>query len=177
MDLATLDALKLSDSTGTQHQLGDLWAEQPVVLVFLRHFGCIHCREHAVQLAARYDEINALGAELVAVGTGNERYAAAFVKDEQIPYLVLVDDDARAARAVSVHKSSFIGLFHPKSWSATVDAWKRGHRIHKAGARVTQMGATFVLGPGDTVRYAHIDRDGADHAPIDAVFDVLHARS
>ena len=27
--------------------------------------------------------------------------------------------------------------------------WKRGHRIHKPGKRVTQLGATFVLGPGD----------------------------
>ena len=177
MDLATLDSLKLPDATGTQHQLGDLWAEQPVVLVFLRHFGCIHCREHAAQLGARYDEIKALGADLVAVGTGKERYAAAFVKDEQIPYLVLVDDDARAAQAASVHKSSFIGLFHPKTWGATVETWKRGHRIHKAGARVTQMGATFVLGPGETVRYAHIDSDGTDHASIDDVLDVLRART
>ena len=177
MDLATLDALKLPDATGTQHQLGDLWADRPVVLVFLRHFGCIHCREHASQLGEHYGEITALGADLVAIGTGNERYAAAFVKDEQIPYLVLVDDDARAAHAASVHKSSFIGLFHPKTWKATVETWKRGHRIHKAGARVTQMGATFVLGPGETVRYAHIDRDGTDHAPIDTVLDVLRART
>src|SRR3954447_9034385 len=119
MDLATLDALKLADATGTQHQLGDLWAEQPVVLVFLRHFGCIHCREHASQLGERYAEIQALGADLVAIGTGNERYAAAFVKDEKIPYLVLVDDDARAANASAVHNSSFVGLFHPKTFKAT----------------------------------------------------------
>jgi len=177
MDLAALDALKLPDATGTQHQLGDLWADQPVVLVFLRHFGCIHCREHASQLGEHYAEIQALGADLVAIGTGNERYAAAFVKDEKIPYLVLVDDEARAANAAAVHKSSFIGLFHPKTWKATVETWKRGHRIHKAGARVTQMGATFVLGPGATVRYAHIDDDGTDHAPIDTVLDVLRARA
>jgi peroxiredoxin len=177
MDLAALDALKLPDATGTQHQLGDLWADEPVVLVFLRHFGCIHCREHASQLGEHYAEIQALGADLVAIGTGNERYAAAFVKDEKIPYLVLVDDDARAANAAAVHKSSFIGLFHPKTWKATVETWKRGHRIHKAGARVTQMGATFVLGPGATIRYAHIDDDGTDHAPIDTVLDVLRARA
>src|SRR6187399_2097370 len=99
MDLAALSALSLPDQEGTRHHLGDLWADQPVVLVFLRHFGCIHCREHASQLGERYAELQALGANLVAIGTGNERYAAAFVKDENIPYLVLVDDDARAANA------------------------------------------------------------------------------
>jgi hypothetical protein len=64
----------------------------------------------------------ATGADLVAVGTGNERYAVAFVKDEQIPY------------------------------------------------------PNFVLGPGEAVRYAHIDHDSTDHAPIDDILDALRAR-
>jgi peroxiredoxin len=175
MDLAALDTVKLPDATGAEHKLGELWQQRPVVLVFLRHFGCLHCREHAVQLGERYDDIRSLGGDLVAVGTGSERYAAAFVKDEQIPYLVLVDDDAEAANAAAVRSTSFVGMFHPRTWMATVRAWRNGHRIHKAGRRVTQMGATFVLGPGDTVRYAHVDADSADHAPIDDVLAALRA--
>jgi peroxiredoxin len=175
MDLAALENVKLPDSTGVEHQLGDLWQDRPVVLVFLRHFGCLHCRDHAVQVGERYDEITALGADLVAVGTGDERYAAAFVRDEHVPYLVLVDDHADAARAASVERSSFIGLFHPRTWKATVETWRRGHRIHKAGKRVTQLGATFVLGPGNAVGYAHVDSTSTDHAPIDQVLDVLRS--
>jgi hypothetical protein len=34
---------------------------------------------------------------------------------------------------------------------------------------VTQLGATFVVGPGDVVAYAHLDRDSTDHAPLDEV--------
>ena len=78
-----------------EHRLGDLCSDKkPVVLVFLRHFGCLHCREHAVELRDRYDDLQAKGVDLVAVGTGDQRYAGAFVRDEQIPYLVLVDEDA-----------------------------------------------------------------------------------
>ena len=40
-------------------------------------------------------------------------------------------------------------------------------------ARVTQLGATFVLGPGDQVRYAHIDEHSADHASLDEVLAAL----
>lgn len=47
-----------------------------------------------------------------------------------------------------------------------------GHRIHRAGRRVTQLGATFVVGPGDIVRYEYYDEHSADHAPVD---DVLAA--
>ena len=166
MDLATLSALSLPDQHGTQHRLGDLWHDKPVVLVFLRHFGCHNCRDHAVQLRDRYEDLQRQGIELVAIGTGDPRYAGAFVQDEKIPYLVLVDDDAKAARAAAVNVASWYRLLHPSTWAASYQAWKRGARIHKAGKRVTQLGATFVLGPGDQVRYSHVDTDSTDHAPV-----------
>jgi len=166
MDLAALSNTTLPDQNGAPHRLGDLWRDQPVVVVFLRHFGCHNCRDHAVQLRDRYDDLRARGIELVAIGTGDQRYAAAFVRDEQIPFLVLVDDDAVAARAASVNVASWYRLLHPSTWRASIEAWKRGARIHKAGKRVTQLGATFVFGPGDTVRYSHVDDDSTDHAPV-----------
>jgi hypothetical protein len=39
MDIAAFGGLVLEDVSGTEHRLGALWAVQPVVLVFLRHFG------------------------------------------------------------------------------------------------------------------------------------------
>jgi hypothetical protein len=39
MDLTALSEIELRDDAGVPHRLGALWAEQPVVLVFLRHFG------------------------------------------------------------------------------------------------------------------------------------------
>jgi hypothetical protein len=34
-----LEALELPDATSEPRRLGDFWAERPVILVFLRHFG------------------------------------------------------------------------------------------------------------------------------------------
>jgi hypothetical protein len=124
-------------------------------------------------LRERYDEISGKGAEVVAVGTGDERYAARFVEDEQVPFPVLVDDDARAARATSVKRATPWGLFNPKSFPGSRRARRAGHKIHKSGKRVTQLGATFVLGPGDRVRYEHVDAHTADHAPIEDVLAAL----
>jgi hypothetical protein len=39
VDVAALSALVLPDPSGAPHRLGDYWAERPVALVFLRHFG------------------------------------------------------------------------------------------------------------------------------------------
>jgi peroxiredoxin len=175
MDIVKLSAISLPDQDGTMHRLGDLWADRPVIVVFLRHFGCHNCRDHAMQLRDRYDELTAQDVGLVAIGTGDQRYAAAFVRDERIPFLVLVDDDAAAARAASVNVASWYRLLHPSSWKASYEAWKRGARIHKAGKRVTQLGATFVIGPGDNVRYGHVDADSVDHAPVPDILAAVAA--
>jgi peroxiredoxin len=124
-------------------------------------------------LRERYEEITERGAEVVAVGTGDERYAARFVEDEDVPFPVLVDDDARAARAASVKRASPWGLFNPRSFPGARRARRAGHRIHKSGTRVTQLGATFVVGPGEQVRYEHVDAHTADHAPLDDVLGAL----
>ena len=54
-----------------------------------------------------YPEITSRGADVVAIGTGDVRYAQAFVNDEEIPFLVLVDDDASAANAASITRANF----------------------------------------------------------------------
>lgn len=122
-----------------------------------------------------HETIRSRGGEIVAVGTGNLDYARHFVADERIPYLVLVDDDGRAAAAASVPQVSWYRLLHPSTWRATRETYRRGHRVRAPGKRVTQLGATFVVGPGNRVRYAHVDRDSTDHAPLDEILSALGA--
>ena len=121
----------------------------------------------------RYDEIKGLGADLVAIGTGDRRYAEAVVREEHIPFRVLLDDDGAAASAAAIPTLSWYRLLHWSTWKATRATSKRGHHVHKAGKRVKQMGATFVIGAGDRLRYSHVDRDSTDHAPVDEVVTAL----
>ena len=121
----------------------------------------------------RYTEICALGADVIAIGTGDQRYAAAFVDDENIPFAVFVDDDGAAARAAQVKVVPFLAMFKPGTWRATRETMKRGYKIHKAGKRVTQQGGTWIVGPDNRILFEHVDRDSTDHAPLDAVIAAL----
>ncbi len=125
-------------------------------------------------MRGEYEEIQQRGAEVVTIGTGNADYANAFVHDEEIPFPVLVDDEAKAAHAASIERVSVFGLFSPDSFPGAWRAWKAGHRIGKPGARTNQLGGTFVVGPGPVVRYEHRDAHTADHAPIEEILAALH---
>lgn len=128
-------------------------------------------------MRGHYDEITGAGADVVAVGTGDARYAKAFVDDERVPFPVLVDDGAEAAKAAAVRKVNFATLlFDPRSFKGARRAHRDGYRIKKSGRRVNQLGATFVVGPGSTVRYEHLDAHTADHAPIDDVMRAVARR-
>jgi peroxiredoxin len=122
-----------------------------------------------------YGKITATGAEIVAVGTGNAKHARHFVEEENIPFPVLVDDDAAAAKAASVKRGGTWNVLGPKTYGASIRTWRRGHKIHMAGKRVFQLGATFVVGPGDAVHYEHIDQTTVDHAPLEEVIAALEA--
>jgi len=125
-------------------------------------------------LRDHYDEIQGLGADVIAIGTGNVKYAASFVAEEQVPFPVLVDDHSHAAHAAQVKRVNFGRLlFDRRSREGTKAAHAAGHRIHWPGKRTNQLGATFVLAPGNVVVYEHIDEHSADHAPLDEVFTAL----
>ena len=120
-----------------------------------------------------YPEVQRAGGEVVAVGTGNPPMARAFVEDYRIPYPVLIDADARAATAATIGRMSFLGMFTPASYPGTIRAWRAGHRIGMSGDRVTQLAASFVVGPGPTLYYEHRNEHGADHPPLDEVLAAL----
>lgn len=125
-------------------------------------------------MRSRYEDITAAGAEVVAIGTGDQRYAQAFVSEEDVPFPVLVDDDGSAARAASIKKvNPFSLVLDPRSIPGALQAYRDGFRIKKSGKRVNQLGATFVVGPGSEVRYEHLDEHTADHAPLDEVLAAL----
>jgi len=124
-------------------------------------------------LRRSYETITGRGAELVAIGTGDARYARAFIDDEDIPFPVLLDEDGDAARAASVRRGGVLDLVGPRTAAGVAKAVAAGKRQHRTGKRGSQLGATFVIGPGDAVRYEHVDRDVSDHAPIEDVLAAL----
>lgn len=109
----------------------------------------------------------------MAIGTGDDRYARAFIEDEEIPFPVLVDGEGEAAEIAALRRGGWLQLAGPATMPGALKATAEGHRQHKTGKRPRQLGATFVIGPGDVVRYEHLDGDVSDHAPFEEIMAAL----
>ena len=120
-----------------------------------------------------YPKLAAAGGKVVVVGTGNANLARAFVEDLRTPFPVLLDDAAAAARVAAIKRVRFHQLFHPDSYAETIRVWQAGHRIGRPGKRTNQLGATFVIGPGNVLHFEYRDAHTGDHAPTDAVLAAL----
>src|SRR5437763_1849085 len=95
-DLADM-VLKEPQGRAEGGRLGELWGQQPAVLVCLRHYGCVFCRAHAVQWHRDQAKSDAAGVRLAVVGQGTPRHAEHFIEEYGLDGMtVLVDPDRKA---------------------------------------------------------------------------------
>lgn len=180
MNLATqrnpdLAALALADDQDRPVRLGDLWREGPVVLLFLRHFGCIFCFRRVAAAARRAADFEAAGARLVAVGVGTPEQARAFRVLTGWKHGIVADPERKAYAAADLRRMGCLALLRPRLLLAALRARKEGFRQRKVAGDPWQLGGTLVVGPGDRVVFAHRNAGPEDEAPLDAVLAALRA--
>lgn len=163
----SLSDISLPDGDNQEFRLGDLWASQTVVLIHLRHFGCILCRHYASKLRNSNAAVEQAGARLVAVGTGGREYAKAFVTERKIPYLVLVDKQLETHDIIGIKSGGKLLIAKPNTLVATAKALAAGERQGKNGPNPFLFGAAHVIAAGGTLRYAWLSDDYQDNAPVD----------
>src|SRR5579863_7269486 len=104
---------------------------------------------------------------------GDARYAAMFREDAGIQFPLLIDEERRAYRAVGLKKANILHLLRSDNAEARKRAQAAGFRQHKLGKNPFQLGGSFVFGPGNVDRYAHVSKTFGDNASIEALLSAL----
>lgn len=121
----------------------------------------------------REPAFRAKGANLAAIGLGDRRYAGFFREKSGIAFPLLVDEKREAYRVAGLRSANLLHLLRRDNNVARKRAQAAGHRQHKLGANPFQLGGSFVFGPGNVDRYAHISRTFGDNAPTDDLLAAL----
>jgi AhpC/TSA antioxidant enzyme len=174
MDTRALGAATVLDTTGSAVQLAREWADHPAVIVWLRHFGCVFCREQVAEIRANRGAIEALGGGIAFVGNGSARAAAWFQQRYAADSTVLTDPELVSYRAIGA-RSGLLSTLGPGAWGAGIRAFRSGARQSTTKGHAYQQGGLVVMAPGSRVLYQHVSRAAGDHAPVPDVLAALEA--
>ena len=140
-----------------------LYAAQPLVLIFLRRFGCQLCRSYALKLSAELHPIlkkNNVG----FVGVGLERLGVEeFQSGHYFSGELFIDQGKKAYQLLNLPYLGWIkgitGIFSRSAKSWNDETKKMGVEGNLKGDGF-QLGGTYVLGPKDgNVWLAHPQTD------------------
>jgi peroxiredoxin len=149
----------------TQHggTLAELSARTPLLVVFLRHFGCTFCRETLADIRARRGLIESAGVRIVIAHMmeDNGDTAAEFAR-YGLEDVDRVSDPGRSLyRAFDLHRGTVLELLAPKVWFRGLIALLRGHGAGALRGDGRQMPGTFIVHRGRIVK-AFRHRTAAD---------------
>ena len=161
------------DRTGQGRRLGSFWEEQPCVLVWLRHFGCIGCDVTVTELAPRLPELDAAGARTVLVGNGAPAAIDAFVErhalaDKSVG--VFTDPSLAAFGAAGLVRSAW-ATFGPRAVADYVRAMGAGFVPRRRAGDVLQQGGALVVDAGGRVVLHRVSKSLGDHADASDLVD------
>ena len=112
------------------------------------------------------------GGTLVVVGPSQPQHIAGFRAATGYAGRLFVDPPRRAFRTAGL-LHGWAHTYHPLSMLKGMWAFARGFRQGARQGDVVQQGGTFVLGPGDHVRFEWRDRRAGDHPRLDDVVAAL----
>ncbi|MGD1844940.1 MAG: SelL-related redox protein [Salibacteraceae bacterium] len=155
---ADLDLSKFMHRTNNGHTLDQLSRHHPVLLVFLRHFGCTFCRETLATLARDKELIEKVGTKVVLVHMIDEKDARKEVVRFGVENIARISDpEKQLYDAFGLHRGSLKQLFGWKMWLRGADAGVlKGHWVGFEKGDGFQMPGVFLLQHGQVTKaYRH----------------------
>ncbi len=151
-------------TTNLGNNLLDLSCQNPVLLVFLRHFGCVYCKESMIEIASRRMTFEKKGVHVVMVHMGSYEVGEAYMKDFKIQGIEHIsDEECKIYAMFGLAKGSFSQLYGLKTWirgfelAATKQMIPSSKRIGDG----FQMPGVFIIKDGE-IKSSFIHKSVAD---------------
>ena len=133
--------------TNRGNNLRDLSLRQPVMLIFLRHFGCTFCRTALAEISEKRKDIEAMGSRLVFVHMADNIVADSYFNRYNLDGAEHISDPTCQRYAeFGLFRGKFKQLFGLSTW---IKGFQRGvMEGHSIGQRLGddfQMPGVFVL--------------------------------
>ena len=126
-------------------------------------------------MQSRYDEIRALGAEVLVVTMSRPEVVAAYLKMKPWPFPVVCDPERAAYRRFGLGHTSWLAFFRPSVLVRYLGLMVRGWRVQKIneGEDALQLGGDFVLDENRKVVFAYPSRVATDRPKMEKLVEII----
>ena len=166
VDQQVMESMQTSDSSNLWHRS----FEHPVLLVFLRHFGCTFCREALADIAKIKDKIESTGIKIIFVHMTEDKIAERYFQRYELAGAVHISDPTCKFYAkFGLVKGNFTQLFGLQSWIRGFQAGVLdGHGVGAQLGDGFQMPGVFVIREGKVAEsFIHkLASDRPDYAQL-----------
>jgi peroxiredoxin len=130
----------------SQETLGELSSKSKCLVVFLRHAGCIFCREAISDLAKVKTTLDSQGVTVVLVFQGDSERIQSLLQKYSLSGVLLISDPERILyNAFELRRGSLSQLFGLKVWLRGFQAMLAGHGVGALDGDGFQMPGAFVV--------------------------------
>jgi peroxiredoxin len=153
--------------TGETVELASFYKEKPLALVFLRHFGCIFCREQITQLRNYPDE------NVVFVAMGKVQETVEFKAKMEAPQVFISDPNKSLYDLFGLRRGSFTQMFNTQTFKRGFAATKAGNRVGAPVGDPYMLAGTFIIQPDGVMSFSHYSRDASDNLAGETIIELL----
>jgi len=141
----------------TGEDVSALSQARPLLLVFLRHFGCTFCREAVSELEKLRPKIEALGTHLSFVHLASEERARKYFAPHHFEDISRFSDpEGRLYEEFGLYRAKWHQYLNPRSIVRLFSAWSRGHFLGAPAGDIERMPGVFLIYRGQIVKsYRH----------------------
>jgi hypothetical protein len=137
------------------------------MLVFLRHFGCMFCREMVADLRL-HSETEGERERILFFYQGTVPEGREFFGKHWSSARAIADQPLRFYQGFGIRKGTLAQTFSPAVWRSGMKAWSRGHRPGMPQGSIRQMPGLMWVQAGRIV-WRHDFEHAGDHPKLSEI--------
>eukprot|EP00871_Galdieria_phlegrea_P005745 jgi/Galph1/658/GphlegSOOS_G5372.1 len=170
-----LSELKIYTTSGEIIDAASLFPEgQCRAVAWLRHFGCVFCKQLAAEMAQAKPELDKLGVSIALVGQGSWEQAKKFQEEVNFPGDVYTDPELKTYEALGFGKS-VKSLLNPSMLIRAYSAFRDGLRQGPIQGKAFQNGGVVVAKGSLAAFLEYRDPAPGKHASLHDIFNACRS--
>lgn len=135
--------------------------EQPLLLVFVRHLGCIFCKEMLGNLEKERESIEKMGIKICVVHMGPEAKIQELLKEYHLQGVeTICDPKQELYKKYDVKRARVGQMIGLQSVKSAVKAYFKGYRQYEVLGDSFQLPGAFLVDKGEIIKAFYAEHAG-----------------